>query len=91
MGTWLRKADITDAFKVMPLHLSQWHLFGIKWRSQMYFYARLAFGCRQKLFGCRPRIFYTMSEALCWVLLNVHRLPFVLHLLDDFLVVDFSS
>ena len=84
VGAWLGKADITDAFKVMPLHPSQWHLFGIKWRSQMYFYARLAFGCRSS-----PRIFDTLSEALCWVLLNVHRLPFVLHLLDDFLVVDF--
>ncbi|XP_046888607.1 uncharacterized protein LOC124475816 [Hypomesus transpacificus] len=84
VGAWLGKADITDAFKVMPLHPSQWHLFGIKWRSQMYFYARLAFGCRSS-----PCIFDTLSEALCWVLLNVHRLPFVLHLLDDFLVVGF--
>ncbi|XP_067088810.1 uncharacterized protein [Osmerus mordax] len=86
VGAWLGKADITDAFKVMPLHPSQWHLFGVRWRSQMYFYARLAFGCRSS-----PRIFDTLAEALCWVLLNVHRLPFVLHLLDDFLVVDFPS
>ena len=80
----LGKADITDAFKVMPLHPSQWH--GIQWRSKMYFYARLAVGCRSS-----RRIFDTLSEALCWVLLNVHRLPFVLHLLDDFLVIDYPS
>lgn len=30
-GTWLGKADVTDPFKVMQLHPSQWHLFEIKW------------------------------------------------------------
>ena len=30
-----------------------------------------------------------LLEALCWIPLNVHRLPFVLHLLDDFFVLDF--
>ena len=33
VGAWLRKTDITDEFKIIPLHPSQWHLFGIKWRS----------------------------------------------------------
>ena len=37
VGAWLGKADVTDAFKVMPLHPSQWHLFGFRWRSQLYF------------------------------------------------------
>ena len=85
-GAWLGKADITDAFKVMPLHPSQWHLFGVRWGGKLFFSVRLAFGCRSS-----PRIFDALSEALCWILLNVHRLPFVLHLLDDFLVVDFPS
>lgn len=83
-GAWLGKADITDAFKIMPLHPSQWHLFGVMWRQKMYFAVRLTFGCRSS-----PRIFDTLSEALCWILLNNCKLPFVLHLLDDFLVVDF--
>ncbi len=83
-GAWLSKADITDAFKVMPLHPSQWHLFGVKWREKMYFAVRLTFGCRSS-----PKIFDTLSEALCWILLNNCKLPFVLHLLDDFLLIDF--
>ena len=33
-GAWLAKADITDAFKVMPLHPSQWPLFGVQWREK---------------------------------------------------------
>ena len=84
-GAWLGKADIVDAFKVMPLHPSQWHLFGVKWRGRFYFAVKLTFGCRSS-----PRIFDTLSEALCWILSNTFKLPFVLHLLDDFLVVDFQ-
>lgn len=85
-GAWLAKADITDAFKVMPLHPSQWHMFGIRWKGKMYFSVRLTFGCRSS-----PKIFDTLSEALCWILLNNNKLPFVLHLLDDFLLVDFPT
>ena len=82
-GAWLAKADITDAFKVMPLHPSQWHLFGVKWREKIYFSVRFTFGCRSS-----PKIFDTLSEALCWILLNNCKLPFVLHLLDDLLLID---
>ncbi|XP_047187859.1 uncharacterized protein LOC124850010 [Scophthalmus maximus] len=85
-GAWLGKADITDAFEVMPLHPSQWHVFGIKWRNKIYFSVRLTFGCR-----CSPCIFITLSEALCWILLNNCKLPFVLHLLDNFLLVDYPQ
>lgn len=85
-GAWLAKADISDAFKVMPLHPSQWHLFGVKWREKLYFSVRLTFGCRSS-----PKIFDTLSEALCWILLNNCKLPHVLHLLDDFLLVDHKN
>ena len=40
-GAWLSKADITDAFKMVPVHPSQWHLFGLKWVSKLYFAMRL--------------------------------------------------
>ncbi|XP_076158650.1 uncharacterized protein LOC143141830 [Alosa pseudoharengus] len=85
-GAWLSKADITDAFKIMPIHPSDWPLFGVKWESKFYFAVKLTFGCRSS-----PHIFNCLSEALCWILLNVCKLPFVLHLLDDFLLVDFPS
>ncbi len=78
-GAWLGKADIRDAFKVMPLHLSQWYLFGVKWRSKFYFFVNLTFGCWSS-----PHIFDTLSEALCWIFYNTCKLPYVLHLLDDF-------
>lgn len=82
-GAWLSKADITDAFKILPVHPSHWHLLGVKWESKFYFAVRLAFGCRSS-----PALFNMLAEALCWVLLNKVRLSSVLHLLDDFLLVD---
>ena len=85
-GALLAKADITDAFKMLPIHPSNWLLFGVKWESRFYFAVRLTFGCRSS-----PRIFDCLSEALCWILLNVCDLPFVLHPLDDFSLVDFPS
>lgn len=63
-GAWLSKADITDAFKIMPLHPSQWHLFGVSWQNKYSFSVRLTFRC---------------------------KLQFVLHLLDDFLLIDFPD
>lgn len=82
-GAWLSKADITDAFKIVPVHPSQWHLLGMKWENRFYFAVRLPFGSRSSL-----SIFNRVSEALCWILLNRVRVPALLHLLDDFLLVD---
>uniref|UniRef100_UPI003AAD8AB9 uncharacterized protein n=1 Tax=Centroberyx gerrardi TaxID=166262 RepID=UPI003AAD8AB9 len=81
-GAWLSKADITSAFKVLPIHPDFWRFFGVCWKGAYYFSVRLTFGCRSS-----PRIFDSLSEALCWILTNNHRLPYILHLLDDFLVV----
>ncbi|XP_034446701.1 uncharacterized protein LOC117764756 [Hippoglossus hippoglossus] len=82
-GAWLSKADITDAFKIIPIHPSQWNLLGIRWKSKFYFAVCLPFGGRSS-----PSIFNQLSEALCWILLNRVRVPTVLHLLDDFLLID---
>ncbi|XP_048243053.1 uncharacterized protein LOC125375982 [Haliotis rufescens] len=77
------KADITDAFKQIPLSLEYWPYFGFKWEGLYYFYTRLAFGCRSS-----PKIFDPLSQAICWILKHNHDFLHVLHLLDDFLVID---
>ncbi|RXN02475.1 poly [Labeo rohita] len=81
-GAWLAKVDITSAFKVMPIHPDFWHLFGIRWKNEFYFAVRLTFGCRSS-----PKIFDTLSEAICWILSNNYNIPYLIHLLDDFLIV----
>lgn len=47
--------------------------------KKIFFSIRLTFGCCSS-----PRIFDTLSEVLCWILLNDCKLPFVLNFLDNF-------
>ncbi|XP_076583733.1 uncharacterized protein LOC143319050 [Chaetodon auriga] len=81
-GAWLSKADITSAFKVLPIHPDFWHLFGVHWKGAYYFAVRLTFGCKSS-----PKIFDSLAESLCWILTNNHKVPYVIHLLDDFLTI----
>ncbi|XP_044210305.1 uncharacterized protein LOC122984073 [Thunnus albacares] len=81
-GSWLAKADITSTFKVLPIRPDYWGFFGVQWKGHYYLAVRLTFGCKSS-----PKIFNSLSEALCWILLNNHKPPYVIHLLDDFLTV----
>ena len=85
-GAMLSKADITNAFKVLPLHPDFWPFFGVSWKGSYYFAVRLTFGCKSS-----PKLFNSLSEALCWILTNNHHIPHLVHLLDDFLIVESPS
>lgn len=82
-GSWLCKTDISDAFKLIPIHHSLWPFHGIAWQGKYYFFTRLVFGSRSS-----PKIFDTLSSAICWVSQNVFNIENILHLLDDFLTID---
>lgn len=79
----LCKFDISDAFKICPYKPSQWPLFCFKWESMYYFYVRLTFGCRSS-----PKIFDTISQAVCYIAERNYKVKHILHLLDDFLTID---
>ncbi|XP_053178134.1 uncharacterized protein LOC128361632 [Scomber japonicus] len=81
-NSWLPKTDITSAFKVLPIHPDFWRFFGVKWRGAYYFAVRLTFGCKSS-----PKLFDTSSDALCWILCNNHGIQFLVHLLEDFLLI----
>lgn len=82
-GSLLCKLDITDAFKLMPCHPDLYHLYLIKWNKVYYFFNRLTFGSRSS-----PKIFDTLSQAICWIAQNNYKVTCLFHLLDDFLSVD---
>ena len=82
----LSKCGVSNALKNIPLNPERWHLFGFKWEDKYYFYTRLCFGCRSS-----PNIIYQLSVAICWILQNNYYMKHVLHLLDDFLVIDEPS
>ena len=82
-GSKLCKFDISDAFKIFPYKPSQWPLFCFKWDYMYYFHARLTFGCCSS-----PRLFDTISQAVCYIAERNYKVKHVLHLLDDFLTID---
>ena len=85
-GAWLTKRDIKDALKLVPIKSSLYPFHGVKWNNKYYFYTRLVFGSRSS-----PKIFDTLSEAVCWILKNNYGVVNILHLLDDFLAIDAPS
>lgn len=82
-GALMCKTDISDAFKLIPILPSQYHLFCVQWRERYYYYTRLAFGSRSS-----PKIFDQFSSAICWIAQHNYDINFILHLLDDFLTID---
>lgn len=83
VGTSMCKTDISDAFKIIPVSPSQWHLFCIRWKGSYYYYNKLAFGCRSS-----PKIFDTLSQAVCWIAQHIYGINHILHLLDDFITFE---
>ena len=77
------KVDISDAFKLIPIHPSLWPYHGIKWNNNYYYYTRLVFGSRSS-----PKIFDSLSVAICWIAMNILGIPVMFHLLDDFRTFD---
>ena len=80
---WMNKADIQDAFKLIPIKPSLWPFYGIKWNDNYYFFVRLPFGSRSS-----PKLFDMLSEAIVWIAEHNYGITKMLHLLDDFFVVD---
>ncbi len=82
-NAWMNKADIQDAFKLLPIKPSLWPFYGVKWNDYYYFFIRLPFGSRSS-----PKLFDMLSEAIVWIAEHNYGISKMLHLLDDFFVVD---
>ena len=78
---YIAKSDIADAFRLIPLHPSQYHLTGFFFEG--FYYDRcLPMGCSS---SCQ--IFETFSSAIKWVLQTKLAVPNVVKVLDDFFFV----
>ena len=82
-GAWLSKVDIESAFRIIPLHPSQWHLLGMSWNGKFYFDKRLTMGGRSS-----PFEFDKLPTALEWICQYKCLIEYILHLLDDFLTIE---
>lgn len=85
-GCYMAKSDIKSAFRLVPVHPEDYYLLGFKFNGK-YFYDRcLAQGCAS---SCK--IFEEISTALEWILRNKFHVPYVVHVLDDFLKLAISK
>lgn len=82
-GTWLSKADISNAFKLLPIKPSLWRWHSIKWKESHYFATKLTFGSKSS-----PWLFNIFDQPLTWILSHQARYHLVIHYLDDFLLIE---
>ena len=80
-GSFLAKADVKSAFRLIPINPDQYHLLCYKWRGFFYIDTCLPMGARS---SCQ--IFELFSSSLEFVL-NKLGVNFVVHYLDDFLFI----
>ena len=81
--TKLAKTDIDSAFRLIPIHPSDHPLLGFKFGTEFYYDCCLPFGASS---SCA--IFESFSSALEWVAKYKYNIKHIVHILDDFLILD---
>ena len=79
---FLSKIDLKDAFRMIPIHKSDWHFLGIKVDNLYYIDTVLPMGC-----GTSCAIFQRITRSLCWLAMKKIPEVSVFGYLDDFLLV----
>ena len=62
-GSYLVKADIQEAYRMVPVHPEDQHLLGVEWNGAVFIDKFLPFGLRSA-----PNIFSAVADALLWIL-----------------------
>ena len=78
---YMAKLDIQHAFRLCPVHPSDWPLLGYQWLGKYFVDVRLPFGSRSS-----PFIFNQFAEALLWILMCIFGILHIVHYLDDFFI-----
>ena len=81
-GCYLAQTDIKSAFRNIPIRPEDYPLLGMTWQEQFYFDKCMPMGCSS---SCRT--FEWFSTALEWVAQNKLGIQYILHILDDFLII----
>lgn len=84
--TFLCKTDIRSAFRILPVNPNDFELLGFQWGGNFYYDKCLPIGCRT---SCK--IFEEFSTALEWIAINKLGIPGMVHILDDFLILESSK
>ena len=76
----IAKIDIEAAFTLIPLNSRSYHLAGFTWDSQYFYDKVLPFGTST---SCRT--FEEFSTAIQWILPNHFNIPYLSHILNDYM------
>ena len=80
-GALLVKADIKEAYRMVPIHSNDQHLLGIQWEDSIYIDRMLPFGLRSA-----PKVFSAIANTLQWILIQ-QDIKHILYYLDDFILI----
>ena len=75
----MAKVDLKSAFRMVPVHPSDWSLLGMRWREQYYIDTCLPFGLRSA-----PYLFNEVATAIEWILSHNYSIHQLIHYLDDY-------
>jgi hypothetical protein len=78
----MSKADIQEAFRIIPIHPQHYHLLGFQFNGKFYYDKTLPMGLRS---SCA--IFEAFSTALHWVMQHKMGAQGCSHILDDFIFI----
>ena len=80
-GALLSKLDLKDAYRMIPIHPSDFHFMGIHWNGTKWVDAALPFGLQSA-----PKVFNAVADALLWIM-QERGVGEAIHYLDDFLFI----
>ena len=83
-GCFLPKTNIQSAFHIIPINPKDYHLLGMKWDSLYYYDCSMPLDCSSSCWT-----FEILSTAVEWIARHRLCIEFILHLLDDFLIILF--
>ena len=78
----IAKADIEEAFKIIPMSPLDYHKLGFTFRNKFYFNTVLPMGASSSV-----SIFESFAKALQWILQHKLGVSSVSHIIDDFIFV----
>jgi len=81
-GAFMAKADIMEAFRLIPIAPQFYHLLGFQFNNQFYYDKALPMGLKS---SCA--IFEALSTALHWIMTTKFHATGVSHILDDFIFI----
>ena len=79
---FLSKLDIKHAFRLIPVHPSQWHMLCYWWEGNYFVDTVLPFGLRSS-----PAIFNQFADLVGWVIKTKFGILTIIHYADDFFLV----